>query len=118
MLLGIRVRRRIRLYAESRSLAFLEVLVPTEDTRVLAAIKWVTIPVYIEESFIEIADPLPDDWRRLPAPPSTRELGSRWVAESTWKPDALSRRVMMGGDHDLLHADLWTGPSYRVHRKT
>ena len=54
----------------------------TEDTRVLAAIRWKTIPVYIDEPFIEIADPLPDDWRQLPAPPSTRDLGSRWVAES------------------------------------
>ncbi len=41
-----------------------------------------TIPVRIEERFIEIADTLPHDWRRLPAPPSTREVGSRWVAES------------------------------------
>lgn len=48
----------------------------------LAAIDWATIPVRIEESFIEIADSLPDDWRQLPAPPSTRELGSRWAAES------------------------------------
>lgn len=54
----------------------------TEDTRVLAAIEWATIPVHIDESFIEIAARIPDDWRRLPAPPSTRELGSRWVAES------------------------------------
>jgi len=56
--------------------------VHTEDTRVLSAIRWVTIPVRIDERFIEIADSLPDNWRQLPAPPSTRELGSRWVAES------------------------------------
>ena len=47
----------------------------------LAAINWAAIPVYIDESFIEIADPLPDDWRKLPATVSTRELGSRWIAE-------------------------------------
>jgi RES domain-containing protein len=58
------------------------VLVHTEDTQVLAGIKWATIPVYIDQPFIEIADPLPEDWRRLPAPSSTRGLGSRWVAES------------------------------------
>jgi RES domain-containing protein len=58
------------------------VLVHTEDTQVLAAIKWATIPVYIDETFIEVSDPLPEDWRRLPAPSSTRELGSRWVADS------------------------------------
>jgi RES domain-containing protein len=68
--------------AESRSLASLEVLVHTEDTRVLAAIKWATIPVYIDDVFIEITAPLPEDWRRLPTPRSTQELGSRWVSES------------------------------------
>jgi RES domain-containing protein len=68
--------------AESRSLASLEVLVHTEDTQVLGGIKWVTIPVRIDESLIEVADSLPNDWRHLPAPQSTRELGSRWVTES------------------------------------
>ena len=34
-------------------------------------------PPYIEER-----TPLPEDWHRLPAPSSTRELGSRWVADS------------------------------------
>ncbi len=54
----------------------------TEDTQVLAAIRWAMIPVDIDEPFIEIADPVPEDWRQLPAPPSTRKLGSRWVTES------------------------------------
>ena len=54
----------------------------TEDTRVLAAIKWATVPVYLDEALIEITDRLPEDWRLLPAPLSTRELGSHWVAES------------------------------------
>lgn len=57
-------------------------LVHTEDTQVLAAIKWSMIPVRIDEPLVEIADALPDDWRQLPAPPSTREFGSRWVAQS------------------------------------
>lgn len=54
----------------------------TEDTQVLAAIEWATIPARVDEAFIEIASSLPLDWRRLPAPPSTREFGSRWAAES------------------------------------
>ena len=57
-------------------------LVHTEDTQVLAAIKWATIPVRIDEALIEIAGSMPHKWRQLPAPPSTREFGSRWVAES------------------------------------
>ncbi len=68
--------------AESRSLASLEVLVHTEDTQVLAAIEWATIPVRIAQPLIEVADSLPDDRRRLPAPPSTRELGSLWIEAS------------------------------------
>ncbi|MGH8268411.1 MAG: RES family NAD+ phosphorylase [Steroidobacteraceae bacterium] len=68
--------------AESRSLASLEVLVHTEDTRLLAAVRWVTIPVDIDERLIEIAQHLPEDWRELPAPPSTREFGSQWVMQA------------------------------------
>ena len=68
--------------AESRSLALLEVLVHTEDTQVLAAVNWALIPVSIDESLIEILQVVPADWRRLPAPLSTRETGTRWVAES------------------------------------
>jgi RES domain-containing protein len=36
--------------AESRSLASLEVLVHAEDTRLLAAIRWVAIPVEFDNS--------------------------------------------------------------------
>lgn len=54
----------------------------SEDTRVLAAIEWATIAVDIDDALIEIAHPLPGDWRDLPAPESTRALGSRWMAES------------------------------------
>jgi RES domain-containing protein len=68
--------------AESRSLASLEVLVHTEDTQVLAAMSWAMIPVSIDESLIESLQGLPVDWRELPAPVSTREVGTRWVAES------------------------------------
>jgi RES domain-containing protein len=68
--------------AESRSLASLEVLVHTEDTQLLAAVNWAMIPVSIDESLIEILQALPVDWRQLPAPMSTRGIGTRWAAES------------------------------------
>jgi RES domain-containing protein len=58
------------------------VLVHTEDTRLLAAVQWVATPVDIDERFIELAKPLPGDWRDLPAPPSTRDFGSRWVMQA------------------------------------
>lgn len=68
--------------AESRSLASLEVLVHTEDTRLLAAVEWMTIPVAIDERLFEIPEHLSQDWRQLPAPPSTREFGTRWVMQA------------------------------------
>jgi RES domain-containing protein len=96
--------------------------VRTEDMRVLSAIKWVTIPVRIDEPFIEIADSLPDNWRQLPAPPSTREFGSRWVAECR---SAVLRvpSIVVGGEFNYLlnprHPDfarLETGdPSLSIH---
>lgn len=94
--------------AESRSLASLEVLVHTEDTQVLAAIKWATIPVRIDEPLIEIADSLPHKWRQLPASPSTREFGSRWVAESRSAVLRVPSAVVDGEFNYLLnprHAD-------------
>jgi RES domain-containing protein len=57
-------------------------LVHTEDTGLLAAVQWITIPVAIGEELIEIAKHLPEDWRQLPAPPSTREFGTRWVMQA------------------------------------
>lgn len=57
-------------------------LVHTEDTQVLAAMSWAMIPVSINESLIETLQGLPVDWRELPAPLSTREVGTDWVAES------------------------------------
>lgn len=69
--------------AESRSLAALEVLVHTEVTGLLSAMHWSAIPVQIEESLIQIAQSLPEDWQQLPAPVSTRRFGDAWVAEAT-----------------------------------
>jgi RES domain-containing protein len=56
--------------------------VHAEDTRLLAAVKWMMIPVTIDEQLIEIAKHLPDDWRQLPAPPSTREFGTQWAKQA------------------------------------
>jgi RES domain-containing protein len=56
--------------------------VHTEDTRLLAAVRWMMIPVSLDEQLIEIAKHLPADWRQLPAPPSTREFGTQWVRQA------------------------------------
>jgi RES domain-containing protein len=56
--------------------------VHTEDKRLLAAVQWMMIPVTIDEQLMEIAKHLPEDWRQLPAPPSTREFGTQWVRQA------------------------------------
>jgi RES domain-containing protein len=94
--------------AESRSLASLEVLVHAEDTQVLAAVSWAMIPVSIDESLIEILQGLPVDWRELPAPLSTREVGTRWVAESRSAVLRVPSMVVNGEFNYILnprHAD-------------
>ncbi|MEP6885837.1 MAG: RES family NAD+ phosphorylase [Gammaproteobacteria bacterium] len=71
--------------AQSRSLASLGVLVhteDTEDTHVLAAMRWVMIPVDIDDKLVEAAQQLAADWHQLPAPQSTREFGNRWILEA------------------------------------
>ncbi|MGH7943674.1 MAG: RES family NAD+ phosphorylase [Opitutaceae bacterium] len=67
--------------AESRSLAAVEVLVHTEDTSLLAGIRWAAVPVSFGESLIQVPKRVPDDWRQVPAPASTRAFGDAWVAE-------------------------------------
>jgi hypothetical protein len=70
---------------DSRSLAE---HIPNEVLRSYVTLDWhgheepAMIPVSIDESLIEIFQALPVDWRQLPAPLSTREVGTRWVAES------------------------------------
>jgi RES domain-containing protein len=84
------------------------VLVHTEDTQVLAAVNWAMIPVSIDESLIEILQALPADWRRLPGPLSTREAGTRWVAESRSAVLQVPSIVMDGEFNYILnprHAD-------------
>lgn len=94
--------------AESRSLASLEVLVHTEDTQLLASVQWMMIPVAIEERLIESATHLPEDWRQLPAPPSTREFGSQWVMQAR-SPALRVPSVVVDGEFNYIlnprHAD-------------
>ena len=94
--------------AGSRSLASLEVLVHTEDTRLLADVQWMMIPVAIDEQLIEIAKHLPEDWRQLPAPASTREFGSRWVMQAR-SPGLQVPSIVVDGEFNYVlnprHAD-------------
>ena len=68
--------------AESRSLAALEILVHAEDTSLLAAIRWVVLPVEIDESLIHIPRTLPNTWWRTPPSSATRRFGAAWAKQA------------------------------------
>ena len=65
--------------AEAASLAVLEVLIGLN--RQGFQDDFVLIPVRLDEAIVEAlpADSLPADWKAIPAPRSTRKLGSSWV---------------------------------------
>ncbi len=65
--------------AEAASLAVLEVLIGLN--RQGFQDDFVLIPVRLDETIVEAlpADSLPADWNAIPAPPSTRSLGSSWA---------------------------------------
>lgn len=66
--------------AQSLSLASLEVLVHAEDARVLAAMRWASIPVRFDESLVVAPERIPRNWRRTPSPDATRKFGNDWLA--------------------------------------
>ena len=63
------------------SLAALETLVHLNPP---VAFKYVAIPIEFDEAIVETvaAMDLPADWNEEPPPPSTAEIGDRWVRES------------------------------------
>ena len=66
--------------AESRALAMLEILTHLPAAALLDL--FVCIPVRFDERLVLALRPedLPADWRREPAPESTRRLGDEWVS--------------------------------------
>lgn len=69
---------RVVYLAATTSLAALELLVHTGAPDHLTPFQ--AFAVQIPEELIQDLPALPEGWRRSPAPPSTREAGSRWVA--------------------------------------
>jgi RES domain-containing protein len=84
--------------ADTPSLAVLEVLVHLQATAPLAG--YVLIEVRVPEALVEtLADP-PDDWRRLPAPDSTRRAGDAWIRAA--RSVALSVPSLVSPEERLL----------------
>ena len=65
--------------AGSQSLAALEMLVHTEDANDLVTLKFVAIPIEIDEVLIAETGKLPKNWAIYPAPPGTVKLGDEWI---------------------------------------
>jgi len=57
----------------------LEVLANAEDRELLTAAAWTIIPVRFDLDLLHAPEKLPDDWRRVPAPDSTRRFGGDWM---------------------------------------
>jgi RES domain-containing protein len=64
--------------------------------------------VDIDERLIEIARHLPDEWRELPAPSSTRDFGSQWVMQAR-SPVLRVPSIVVDGEFNYIlnprHAD-------------
>jgi RES domain-containing protein len=58
-------------------------LVHAEDTNLLAAIRWVVIPVEINESLIHVPRTLPSNWWRTPPGSTTRRFGATWAKKAS-----------------------------------
>lgn len=61
------------------SLSILEILAQVLDFEDLE--DYVAVPAVLEERHVDVLDgaDLPTDWRALPAPTSTKDLGTRWI---------------------------------------
>jgi RES domain-containing protein len=68
--------------AESKALAALEILVHVDDGSLLD--DYLCIPVLFDKRLVRSLnfEDLPEEWRRMPPPPSTQQLGSIWAREN------------------------------------
>lgn len=66
--------------AGSQSLLALEMLVHIDSPTDLVALKFVAVPVEIDDRLIERFARLPRDSAVYPAPPATARLGDDWIA--------------------------------------
>lgn len=64
--------------SSSRALSVLEVLTQVRGPEDLAG--YVLVPATFDAGDVAEPDALPADWRALPSPRSTREVGAAWVA--------------------------------------
>jgi RES domain-containing protein len=64
--------------ASSRPLAVLEVLAQLTSAADLA--RYALLPVRFDAACVADLPELPEDWRALPSPRSTAEVGDRWAA--------------------------------------
>ena len=86
----------------SRSLAALETLVHLNPP---VLFRYVTLRMEFDDGLVEKADsdPLPVDWIEHPPPPSTKDMGDRWVAEGRSAVLELPSVIIPGESNYLLN---------------
>jgi RES domain-containing protein len=91
----------------TKSLAVLESLVHLNPP---VRFKFVAFHVQFDDALVELFSPkkLPPDWQSEPPPPSTQQIGDRWVREARSAVFALPSVIIAGELNYLLnpaHAD-------------
>ncbi|PZA07737.1 MULTISPECIES: RES family NAD+ phosphorylase [unclassified Meiothermus] len=99
---------RVVYLASTASLAALEVLVHAESYAELP--EYLAFPVSFDAELVLDPPRLPPDWRADPAPPSTKELGSRWAAEGASVLLRVPSAVVPWEHHYVLNV---SHPQYR-----
>jgi RES domain-containing protein len=87
--------------ASSRPLAVLEVLAQLTDAADLA--RYALLPVRFDASHVADLPELPEDWRALPSPRSTAEVGDGWVAKGESLVLRVPSVVLPAEDNYLLN---------------
>ena len=85
----------------SLAVGILEILVHVSDRRYLSA--YVSIPITVPDSLIEVLEGLPEDWQQLPEPypESTQRLGTLW-AQSQRSLALMVPSAIVATEHNLV----------------
>jgi RES domain-containing protein len=94
---------RVVYFAESRSLAALEILANVRDAGLLFARPWVILPAEIPDGLIERPARVPDNWRAQPYAGETQMFGAEWVGAARSTALRVPSTVVLGEFNYLLN---------------
>jgi RES domain-containing protein len=94
---------RVVYFAESRSLAALEILVNVRDASLLFAQPWMIVPAEIPVALVERPVRVPDNWRAQPYAGETQMFGAEWVGAARSAALRVPSTVVLGEFNYLLN---------------